>query len=210
MCHAKNLAKRKQFAGKPLEGELAGYTFESFDDSENREALLRCVEFASQPVGLLTLWGGYGRGKTHLLAAIHNRLKEYDVVSKYVSFPDWTSTLRSMVADEPGESNPEEFYQYVSGFPIILIDDIDFADIRRWTREQVFRLFNRRYLNHQQVGTVLAMNFDPYKNGELGWLFSRLTDERQVVVQMIGQDNRPRVRLIERMRRMKLALGGKL
>lgn len=205
-CYAKNMAVRKRFAGQNLVGDLANYTFENFDPAGNKEAYTRCVEFAAKPVGMLTLWGGYGRGKTHLLAAIHNRLLEYDVAAKYFSFPDWTSELRRQVGDEAAD--PEAFYQYVSQFPIILVDDIDFADIRRWTREQVFRLFNLRYLSHKQVGTALAMNFNPNQDSDLGWLFSRLTDERQVVVQVNGEDNRGRVTLLQRLAKAKQAFAG--
>lgn len=200
-CHARAMAVRKRFVG-PLEGHLQQCTFESFCDQYNQEALLRAVEFATRPQGILVLWGGNGRGKTHLLAAIHNRLQEYGAPAKYFSLPDLTSRLRSLVGEEEGET-PEAFYQYVSQFPIVLLDDIDYADIRRWTREQVFRLFNRRYINHQQVGTVLAMEFDPTADGEMKWLFSRINDERMVVVQMKGPDNRKQIGMLQRLLRLK-------
>lgn len=200
-CHAKTMAARKRFMG-PLEGQLQQHTFESFCDQYNQEALLRAVEFATKPQGILVLWGGNGKGKTHLLASIHNRLQEYGVPAKYFSLPDLTSRLRSLVGENE-EDDPETFYQYVSGFPILLLDDIDYADIRRWTREQMFRLFNRRYINHQQVGTVLAMEFDPGQDGEMKWLFSRINDERMVVVQMKGPDNRKQIGMLQRLLKLK-------
>lgn len=201
------MAARKRFM-TPLEGELNSHTFDNFDDQDNQKALLRAVEFASNPQGILVFWGGNGRGKTHLLAAIHNRLREYNAPAKYFSLPDLTSKLRELVGDDE-ELTPEAFYQYVSAFPILLLDDIDYADIRRWTREQMFRLFNRRYINHQQVGTVLAMEFDPSKDGEMKWLFSRINDERMVVVKMEGPDNRPRAGMIQRLFKAKRVLVGK-
>jgi chromosomal replication initiation ATPase DnaA len=195
------MAARKRFMGL-LEGDFQQCTFETFCDQYNQEALLRAVEFATRPQGILVLWGGNGRGKTHLLAAIYNRLQEYGAPAKYFSLPDLTSRLRSLMREDEGET-PEVFYQYVSQFPIVLLDDIDYADIRRWTREQMFRLFNRRYINHQQVGTVLAMEFDPGQNGEMKWLFSRVNDERMVVVQMTGPDNRKQIGMLQRLLKLK-------
>lgn len=208
LCHDKAMAERKRFM-QPLEGQLNEHSFENFDDQLNQKALLAAVEFAANPQGILVFWGGNGRGKTHLVAAIHNRLREYGAPARYFSLPDLTSKLRDLVGDDDEGLTPETFYQYVSGFPILLIDDIDYADIRRWTREQMFRLFNRRYINHRQVGTVLAMEFDPNQDGEMRWLFSRINDERMVVVRMEGPDNRPRAGMIQRLLKAKRALVGK-
>lgn len=205
-CHAKTMAARKRFMG-PLEGHLSQCRFDNFYDQYNKVALDHARAFAGEPVGVLVLWGGNGRGKTHLLAAIYNQLQTYGVPAKYLSLPDLTSGLRSLISDET-HGSPETLYQYISGFPIVLIDDIDYADMRRWTREQMFRLFNRRYVNHQQVGTVLAMEFDPAGDGDMRWLFSRINDERMKVIQMQGPDNRKQLNLIRRLLRVKQAVMG--
>jgi chromosomal replication initiation ATPase DnaA len=206
VCHAKNMAAWKQFCS-PLEGELAEKTFDNFYEKDNRPALEAAQAFAREPQGILVLCGPNGRGKSHLLAAIHNHLREYAMPAKYFSFPDWTSQLRSKIGEEV--ETPESFYQYVSQFPIVLIDDIEHADMRQWTREQVFRLFNRRYNCHREVGTVLAMETSPRRDGEMKWLLSRLNDERVVIVEMQGPDNRQQIGLIKRLLRAKDSLMGK-
>lgn len=190
-----------------LEGHLRDCAFDNFYDQYNRPALDAARQFAQNPVGILAIWGPNGRGKTHLLAAIHNHLRLYGFPVKYFSFPDWTSQLRNTLGDDEGAS-PEAFYQQASRYPVILIDDLDYADIRRWTREQVFRLFNRRYNNHGQSGTVLAMEVNPNSAAadDMRWLFSRITDERFTCVEMTGPDNRRQVNLLQRLLRARQAL----
>jgi DNA replication protein DnaC len=200
-CHAAAMANRKRFTGE-LEGDLKNCSFENFYDQYNKAALEAARGFARQPVGMLIFWGPNGRGKTHLLAAIHNHLRGYGVPAKFFSFPDWTSELRSRIGDEEQQS-PEEFYQYVSQFPVVMVDDIDYADIRRWTREQVYRLLNRRYNNHNEVGTVLAMESSLKDNEDMRWLFSRISDERMTMVEMVGPDNRKQFNLIRRLSKIK-------
>ncbi|MCL4296313.1 MAG: ATP-binding protein [Anaerolineae bacterium] len=199
-CYEKVMAVRRRMTNR-LEGWLASATLANFVvEDGNREPLALAKAFVEKPTGMLTFWGHYGRGKTHLLAGIYNALIERNILAAYYTLPDLTSRMRASVAEDS-----EAFYQYLSQFPVLLIDEINFADLRNWTREQVFRLLNRRYNTalpmggdlERETGIVMAMNFNPNRDDtEYGWLFSRMKDEANTCVFVGGEDNRQRKSLL--------------
>lgn len=201
-CYLRKMAATRQYC-PPLEGELAAKTFENFWVGENQAALAAAQAFAREPKGMLIFYGPNGRGKSHLIAAIYNHLLEYGVPARYVSMLDWASQLRSKVGDEEPET-PEAFYQFISQFPITLIDDFDQAEAKGWTREQILRLVGRRSLHLETRGTVLALEEKPVQRG---WLGSRLHDERVKLVELRGPDNRGQLEKIRQLLRSIKLLG---
>lgn len=174
-----------------LEGWLAAATFGNYGvTNENRDAYNAAVGFVDEPIGFLTLYGDFGPGKTHLLAAIVNALEGK---AKYFTFPDLISQYRAAV----GLGEVETFYTRVSCIPVLVVDEIDKASLKDWTREQTYRLFDNRYRKWESCGTVLAMNQNPNEMSEdLGYLFSRMKDSRFKCVRVGGGDNRPNIELV--------------
>lgn len=198
-CAEKRQAVRK--AGlkaqiNQLEGWLREATFETFHvTAENRAAFEAALEFTEHPTGLLTLYGANGPGKTHLLAAIHHRVTANGMTSLFTTLPDLVSQHKEAI----GRGETEAFYQFVSRHRVLLLDEVDKADLRHWTREQTFRLFNRRYNLAEEVGTGMTLNKNPnVYDGELAYLFSRMRDDRHRCVYMAG-DNRPQASLLGRL-----------
>ena len=183
-CNAPKLAERARVQNQ-LEGDLRTKTFDNFAVTvDNRAAYNAAVQFVQAPRRWLTFWGPYGPGKTHLLAAITNRLPG---VAKYFTFPDLVSHYRAAV----GKGEVEDFYGRISRIPVLILDEIDKPDLKNWTREQTYRLFDYRYRNIDEFGTVLAMNDSPHDvNENFGYLFSRMKDERSSVIFVGGGDNR--------------------
>ncbi len=172
-----------------LEGKLAGWTFDNYAvEDKNKAAFEAALKFAANPAAMLTLWGGFGPGKTHLLCAIFNALRAKGVDVEFFTMPDLVSAHRATIS-KPGVDT-EDFYQRISQTRVLLIDEIDKPSLKDWTREQAFRLFNRRSNLSEKTGTVMAMNKSPeiYAD-ELGYLFSRMKDEDSQVVYLEG-DNR--------------------
>lgn len=194
-CHSGKMRqlKIKRAQSNRLEGDLADCTFDNYlVEYGDQVALDAAKRFADAPQYWLTLHGGYGRGKTHLLAAIHNSLIGRGIKSYFCEFPDLTSQLRQAVAG----NYAEDFYQKISQYPVLIIDEIDKSDLQHWTREQSFRLFNRRNNLKSETGTVLAMNQAPDGNGDLAYLFSRMADTRNECIKVQGRDNRGVVSLL--------------
>lgn len=176
---------------------MSGWRFENYLTEQGDESAYKAAtDFAANPAYWLTLWGGYGRGKSHLLAAIHHTLTARGLACYYVTMPDLTSQLRQAV----GNKDVEGFYSRISHYPVLLIDEVDKADLRQWTREQAFRLFNRRANLKGDVGTVMAMNVNPDPAADdLGYLFSRMHDGQNVCIKVGGPDNRGNVPLLRQL-----------
>jgi DNA replication protein DnaC len=182
-CNATKQAERAKVQHQ-LEGQLKNKTFANFHATNaSQEAYDAARSFVSHCTSWLTLWGPYGDGKTHLLAAITNACTG----AKYFTMPDLMSRYRHAV----GGDRVEDFYQMISRIPVLVVDEIDKASLKDWTREQTFRLFDYRYRNLDTLGTVLAMNDSPDDvNDNLGYLFSRMKDGRCRVVFVGADDNR--------------------
>lgn len=201
-CYERNRQARAERTSKVIsrlngiEGWLNKARFETYRvTDQNKPAYDAAVEFARDPRGLLTLWGDFGPGKTHLLASIYHHLNDKGRAALYCTMPDLVSYHREIV----GKGNSEEFYQHVSLFSVLLIDEIDKASLKEWTREQAYRLFNRRYNNAGSMGTVMAMNRDPrLADEDMGYLFSRIQQDTFKCVHLAG-DNRGKVSLIQKL-----------
>jgi chromosomal replication initiator protein len=97
----------------------------------------------------LFIYGGVGLGKTHLIQALGNKVKEsrpdakicYMHAEKYVS-----DVVRAYQTNKF-----EEFKQFYHSLDILLIDDIQFFAGKSKTQEEFFYAFNTLLDSHKQV-----------------------------------------------------------
>ncbi|MSP13626.1 MAG: AAA family ATPase [Chloroflexi bacterium] len=145
-----------------------------------------CQEFAMRPEGWLVLKGGYGCGKTHLVAAIANYLVERGVPAVFIVVPDLLDFLRAAYAPDSAGSYDERFDR-VRNAEVLILDDLGTQSSTPWAQEKLFQIFNHRY--NRMLPTVITTNleleqFDPR-------LRSRLTDPGLVnVVTILAEDFR--------------------
>ena len=134
------------------------YTFDSFvTGSSNKLAYAACVSVAESPAfespknayNPLFLYSGVGLGKTHLMHAIANRIKEKNPNCKvsYVSSETFTNELITSIQ----EKNNKEFRDKYRSLDVILIDDIQFIAGKESTQEEFFHTFNDLYNANKQV-----------------------------------------------------------
>lgn len=194
-CHG----HKQNGAGPPsqLEGRLAGASFHSYRVTEgNRAALEAAVAFAGRPEGWLTLWGSYGLGKTHLLAAVVNHCLAGGVPAVYTTLPDLLDSLRGSY--DSNDYSP--LFQRLRAVRVLAIDEVDKVYLTGWAREKVYQLADARYRQPGQLGTIFGLNIDPAaalaesSTGPLAYLFSRMLDEYGRVVPLSGADARPLAR----------------
>lgn len=186
-CHdAKRAEKLRQ--GSQLDGWLTSATFDGYWLSrDNREAFDAAREFAGRATGWLTLWGAYGPGKTHLLAAIVNDCTARGVAGAYFTLADLLDRLRDSY-DEQGFS---ALFDRLAAAPVLALDEVDKVNPTGWAKEKIFQLAEARYRSIARRGTVFAMNLAPDpEHPTFGWLFSRMADWRGRVVQVGGGDVR--------------------
>ncbi len=113
------------------------------------------LRFADRPEGWLVLLGVYGCGKTHLAAAIANRLIERGHAVLFVVVPDLLDHLRATFA--PG--SPASFdvrFDEIRNAPILILDDLGTQSSTPWALEKLFQILNHRYA--ARLPTVITSN----------------------------------------------------
>ena len=136
--------------------EMAGYTFDRFIvGNSNRFAHNAAVAVAEKPGGAynpLFIYGNSGLGKTHLLLAIGQFIRERTPSAKiaYIKGDEFTNQLLKSIKDGTGE----EFRMKYRNVDLFLVDDIQFIAGKQATQEEFFHTFNNNYeAGHQIVIT---------------------------------------------------------
>jgi DNA replication protein DnaC len=144
-------------------------------DSRSQEVYRRSVEdaraFAEDPQGWLVLSGASGCGKTHIAAAVINRLRERGEPSLFMVVPDLLDHLRA--AYEPGAGmGYDELFERVRNAPVLVLDDLGAQSSTPWAQEKLFQLINHRF--NAQLPTIVTTNLAPDQIDDR--LRTRLTD----------------------------------
>lgn len=130
------------------------YTFDSFIvGGSNRLAAAAATAVGEKPgeaiMNPLFIYGGAGLGKTHLLHAIGNHIREhnpklnvlYVTTDKFIT--DFTNSLQKHTTDK--------FRESYSKADVFIIDDIQAIIKKEQTQEQFFNIFNDLYQNGKQI-----------------------------------------------------------
>ena len=134
---------------------LPKHTFDDFVvGSSNQFAHAASQAVAKSPgktYNPLFLYGGVGLGKTHLLQAIGNYIKKYNVSKKlhplYISSEKFTNELINSIRDD----RTVAFRNKYRNVDVLLIDDIQFLAGKERTQEEFFHTFNTLYEAGKQI-----------------------------------------------------------
>lgn len=139
----------------PLPEALA-YTFERFIvGASNKYAHAAAIAVAQNPgkaYNPLFIYGNSGLGKTHLLLAIGQYIREKNPAVKigYIKGDEFTNQMIQSLR----EGSAEEFRQRYRNVDLFLVDDIQFIAGKVSTQEEFFHTFNNIYeAGHQIVIT---------------------------------------------------------
>ncbi len=168
-CRLAELAEQRVVALRTLSNleMLSRMTFETFapeghglppDKRANlRWAYEEARSFAENPEGWLVLKGGYGCGKTHLVAAIANSCVERGQPVLFITVPDLLDHLRASFAP----SSPTGYgtrFEEVRTAPVLILDDLGTESSTPWAQEKLFQVFNYRY--NACLPTVITTNYE--------------------------------------------------
>jgi chromosomal replication initiator protein len=137
------------------------YTFSSFVVGPSNELAHAAAFSVTQKPGKeynpLFIYGGVGLGKTHLLQAIGNTLKEKNDGKKiqYLSSERFTNEFIQAVQGQ----KIREFRDKYRKVDVLLIDDVQFIAKKERTQEEFFHTFNALYENGGQI--VLSSDRHP-------------------------------------------------
>ena len=130
------------------------YTFDNFVvGPSNSEAQKAALYTATAPGGIyqtLFIYGGSGLGKTHLLSAIGNYIKNTLPEKKvlYFSSQDFLNEYLDFVS---GDTRREQLYKFLKSFDVLLIDDIQMLKDKKKTQEFFFNIYEDFRQNHKQI-----------------------------------------------------------
>ncbi len=129
------------------------YTFENYIvGGSNQFAAAAAKAVAEEPstkINPLFIYGGSGLGKTHLLHAIGNYVRENhpDLNVVYVSTDKF---VRDFISSIQTNTN-QEFRETYSSADILIVDDIQALVKKTQSQEQFFNLFNDLYQAGKQI-----------------------------------------------------------
>ena len=137
------------------------YTFENFIVGSSNKMAVAAATAVARRTGSqynpLFIYGNSGLGKTHLLYAIINEMKQNykDLTIVYVKGDDFTNELISAIASQTTTAFRNKYRKA----DVLLIDDIQFIAGKESTQEEFFHTFNALYEDHKQI--ILAADCPP-------------------------------------------------
>lgn len=140
---------------EPFAGNLdSHYTFANFvEGRSNQLGLAAAVQAAQKPGDRahnpLLLYGGTGLGKTHLMFAAGNAMREQNPNARvmYLRSEQFFSAMIRALQDKTMDQFKRQFQQVDA----LLIDDIQFFAGKDRTQEEFFHTFNALFDGRQQI-----------------------------------------------------------
>lgn len=130
------------------------YSFNTYIEGDcNRLARSAGFAVATKPgitsFNPLMVYGGVGLGKTHLVQAIGNEIKNgpEDKFVLYVSSEKFVNQFMDSIKD----GNVKTFTNFYMQVDVLIIDDIQFLAGKDRTQEMFFHIFNHLHQNKKQI-----------------------------------------------------------
>lgn len=114
-----------------------------------RAAAIQVAENPGHAYNPLFIYGGVGLGKTHLIQAIGNRMRELNSNAK-ISYIHAERYVSDVVKAYQHKSF-DDFKRYYHSLDLLLIDDIQFISGKSRTQEEFFYAFNALIEDKKQV-----------------------------------------------------------
>lgn len=129
------------------------YIFESFVIGPFNELAHAASQAIVKQPGIiynpLFVYGNTGHGKTHLIQAIGNQIKQQyqDKKVYYLTSEKYVTEYVNAVMANKVEAFKEKYRKY----DVLIMDDIQFLSKKDKTQEELFHLFNTLYDNNKQI-----------------------------------------------------------
>jgi len=169
---------------------LADKTFATFAVLRQSAAYEAVLAFLDVLSGALILYGPYGTGKTHLLAALCQEAHTRGVRARFTTAPKLFSAIQARIKAD------EDYTDLISkaiAVPLLVIDDVDKAKWSEFREEVYFEIIDSRVNAHRPI--ALSTNrLDALSSFIGGACASRLLIG-QMAVPMKGEDYRKELEL---------------
>ena len=163
VLHKREIAKLNSQRDEPAPNLNPKYTFDTFVVGQsNRFAHAACVAVANEPgeaYNPLFIYGGVGLGKTHLMNAIANAIKENNPDAKIVLTTSEAFTTE--VIEAIARKKTTELKNRLRTVDVLMIDDIQFLASKPATQEEFFHTFNALFEKKKQI--VISSDRPPHE-----------------------------------------------
>jgi chromosomal replication initiator protein len=163
--------------GEELSNTDSAYTFDNFVEGKSnqlgRAAAMRVAQNPGRDYNPLLLYGGTGLGKTHLMHACGNLMRQNDATRRvlYLRSEQFFNGMMKALADK----SMDQFKRQFQSVDALLIDDIQFFAGKDRTQEEFFHTFNALFDGKQQIILTCdrypkeVENLEPRLKSRLGW-----------------------------------------
>ncbi|MEN9621619.1 MAG: chromosomal replication initiator protein DnaA [Candidatus Parcubacteria bacterium] len=129
------------------------YTFDTFVVGPFNELAHAAAQAVIKNPGVaynpLYLYGGTGRGKTHLMQAVGNHIKANNPAKKVFYVTSERFAVDYMNSIQLGKAN--QFKEKYRKYDVLIMDDVQFFSSKEKSQEEFFHLFNTLKENNRQL-----------------------------------------------------------
>ncbi|NTU96690.1 MAG: chromosomal replication initiator protein DnaA [Chlorobiaceae bacterium] len=97
----------------------------------------------------LVIYGGVGLGKTHMMQAIGNTVRENKMTDRILYVSSEKFAIDFVNAIQNGKI--QEFSSFYRSIDVLIIDDIQFFSGKEKTQEEIFHIFNTLHQSNKQI-----------------------------------------------------------
>ena len=197
----------------PVESEIDStpinprYTFDTFVVGPSNRYLYAAAkavaENPSDSYNPLFIYGGAGLGKTHIMHAIANYIKQNSPLKNvlYATCEKFTSDLITTIRQGKAYSQEGmDFRNKYRNVDVLIIDDVQFLAKKQSTQEEFFHTFNELYSQNKQI--VLSADCHPK---EIELLSERLKTrfEGGLMAQVLPPDIETKIAILQKKAEMR-------
>ncbi len=135
------------------DGGLRQQTFATFHRGRQPKAFDLARQFALNPSGALALYGSYGLGKTHLLAAIANVRNDVGDCCLFASAVTLFDAIQVRISRDEDYSG---LLRRAITTPLLLLDDVDKPKTSEFRQEMYYQIIDGR----SKAGRSLVISFN--------------------------------------------------
>ena len=130
-------------------------SFENFEPSAGTEACWAYTKeyaehFTKKTDGGICIYGRAGNGKSHLAAALVNRVIQRGFTAVFIEVPDLFSKIKATYGAD-GTGSEDKIMTALGKCDLLVLDDAGAERPSEWVQEKFFQIINTRYKNRLPV-----------------------------------------------------------
>ena len=130
------------------------YTFDTLIRGDCNSLAFAAAKAVAQSPGQnafnpLVIYGGVGLGKTHIMQAVGNSVRENRLSERVLYVSSEKFAIDFVNAIQNGKI--QEFSSFYRSIDVLIIDDIQFFSGKEKTQEEIFHIFNTLHQSNKQI-----------------------------------------------------------